>query len=266
MPPEVERDQRVEPRRARGSRPPTTLVPPPNGTTATPASAQACSTASDPVGVGRRDHRVRRRRAVARALGQQVEVGLAAAAQHARLAVVAHASPTRREPLAQRRRRAPARAAARPRAPPAGRRPRPRRRARSRSSAAACVGQRRARPRARPSPRRPARASRRAARRAPSSATSSSRAAAARRSSRPPKRAEPRGRWRSSSVTARPAVGRLDARPRPAARGSSFSNGVPSSSCDHARRRRRLGGLERASRRAPRARGPSASRSSSRRR
>ena len=29
-----------------GSRPPTTLVPPPNGTTATPASAQTCSTAS----------------------------------------------------------------------------------------------------------------------------------------------------------------------------------------------------------------------------
>ena len=40
--------------------------------------------------VGGRHDRVGRVLAVARALGQQVEVGLAAAAQHARLAVVAH--------------------------------------------------------------------------------------------------------------------------------------------------------------------------------
>ncbi len=144
-----------------GSSPPTTLVPPPNGTTATPASAHACSTARHLVVVGRRDDRVGRGLAVARALGEQVEVALAAAAQHARLAVVAHVRRPPRSSLQPRRtRRAPARAAARPRAPPAAdttapSTPSSARRKLGRVSRAA-TGPRPARP----SPRRPARASR----------------------------------------------------------------------------------------------------------
>ena len=91
-----------------GSTPPTTLVPPPNGTTAIRASAQAASTASNlPVGGGL-DDQIRCARGVARAQPHEVGVALAGGVLDPRQAVVAHVigSHRARQALARARRQA----------------------------------------------------------------------------------------------------------------------------------------------------------------
>ena len=232
-PPEVERDHRVEPPAVRlqsadHARPAAERHDRDAGLGARLQHGQRL------IVVGRSNDGVGRPLAVARALGQQVEVGLAAAAQHARLAVVAHA---RRRPRSSANRRHVERRLAQPhvleRAPARHDRAvdaelaREERRARARTATGP-------RP-ARPSPRRPARASRehaRAGRRARRRAPCRPRVAAA----TPPKRAQPRARWRQLERHPRAAVDRGSSRASTRRSRSTFANGVPSSSCAHARR------------------------------
>ena len=183
--------------------------------------------------VAGRDDRVRRVRAVARALGQQVEVGLAGGAQHARLAVVAHVlGADHADERARSRHRAPA---ARSRTSVERHRPRRRRRRRRPSSLAQERRRvRRAAPArrpARPSPRRPARASpappargRRAPRRAPCRAAR--RSMQARRSARQP--APALAQLERHAACRRPPA---RAGPRRAARPGPARTACPSSSC-----------------------------------
>ena len=154
-----------------GSSPPTTLVPPPNGTTATPSSLHAYRTACDLAALARRHDGVGRVLAVAGALAQQVEVGLAAAAPRR--------APRRRRarappPRSRRAARAPPRAAPAARSRTVVQRHRPRdhraRRRRARSAGSPRRGRAATAPRrARPSPRTRSRGGSRAASTSPAS-------------------------------------------------------------------------------------------------
>ena len=118
---EVERHDGRRSRRARASTPPTTLVPPPKGTTATPGARAGLEHGAHLPVVGGQHDGVGRPVRLARAEADEVGVALAGGVEHAR------ARGRSRTPSVAHRRRAARGARRRPAPTPAGARPRARR-------------------------------------------------------------------------------------------------------------------------------------------